>query len=704
MVIKQKNRKKEKDKMKLVKVLEFVDTDAEELKKFADDVRKEKFDVYAVGSKVLFAFGESESSSQKFVRKIEDHAFSLGLDDSKVKLLTFDPETGNTHDVQELLKEFAEENGVEELDEGVPISRSPELMTYIFENEEIIDKKIETTLTEVKPAVDTKKQEVELDPVVVENSEEPQPQTKVEEVTESSNDFVDDVEEEKGIKANILGSLLDVRENEKFEPEEQQEEEVNEAPEEVNTNKESGPYPISNEYLLKQAIALFDRQNHNELPRFDEVTNRQVQSEILNAQFIVANARGKGIEAVYNRLKSESDRSKKLIEEKIIPNGKKEHDSTLAVLEKNLSTDIDKLVEKEQKSYEEIKENFVQAQLRILRQNYDAENLGKYQKNLATAVDGLKQDTQDKIQLEKERFNGYLDTVFKNSDEKVVSEVSIEDIIKDYDEVIEGQKESLKSYVEAIKKKVEEELNLVTSERDGLRSKIESLESERQLDAEKLRKQQALESNKLKEVATKSDEKINKMQAQIDELSRDKEVLVQENHSLKLQGIPRMALVPEQSSDVQDKSKDKKTSIKGYVIGGICAVVLLVSGFAGFTVLNHNISAQLAQEHKIAEQRYTTEKDSEEKYNKLSEAFKDNQIKEVKSEISNLQSDIKAHDDTKDRLNKELQAINDSRDSDKVQKAEDKNKDITNNDKDNDKLKAELEEAQTKLAELNAKN
>ncbi|GAA3265393.1 Exonuclease SbcC [Lactococcus lactis subsp. lactis] len=690
--------------MKLVKVLEFVDTDAEELKKFADDVRKEKFDVYAVGSKVLFAFGESESSSQKFVRKIEDHAFSLGLDDSKVKLLTFDPETGNTHDVQELLKEFAEENGVEELDEGVPISRSPELMTYIFENEEIIDKKIETTLTEVKPAVDTKKQEVELDPVVVENSEEPQPQTKVEEVTESSNDFVDDVEEEKGIKANILGSLLDVRENEKFEPEEQQEEEVNEAPEEVNTNKESGPYPISNEYLLKQAIALFDRQNHNELPRFDEVTNRQVQSEILNAQFIVANARGKGIEAVYNRLKSESDRSKKLIEEKIIPNGKKEHDSTLAVLEKNLSTDIDKLVEKEQKSYEEIKENFVQAQLRILRQNYDAENLGKYQKNLATAVDGLKQDTQDKIQLEKERFNGYLDTVFKNSDEKVVSEVSIEDIIKDYDEVIEGQKESLKSYVEAIKKKVEEELNLVTSERDGLRSKIESLESERQLDAEKLRKQQALESNKLKEVATKSDEKINKMQAQIDELSRDKEVLVQENHSLKLQGIPRMALVPEQSSDVQDKSKDKKTSIKGYVIGGICAVVLLVSGFAGFTVLNHNISAQLAQEHKIAEQRYTTEKDSEEKYNKLSEAFKDNQIKEVKSEISNLQSDIKAHDDTKDRLNKELQAINDSRDSDKVQKAEDKNKDITNNDKDNDKLKAELEEAQTKLAELNAKN
>ncbi|MFC6809702.1 hypothetical protein ACFQEP_15150 [Lactococcus lactis subsp. hordniae] len=80
--------------------------------------------------------------------------------------------------------------------------------------------------------------------------------------------------------------------------------------------------------------------------------------------------------------------------------------------------------------------------------------MGKYQKNLATAVDGLKQDTQDKIQLEKERFNGYLDTVFKNSDEKVVSEVSIEDIIKDYDEVIEGQKESLKSYVEAIKKKL----------------------------------------------------------------------------------------------------------------------------------------------------------------------------------------------------------------------------------------------------------
>lgn len=693
--------------MKLVKVLEFVDTDAEELKKFADDVRKEKFDVYAVGSKVLFAFGESESSSQKFVRKIEDHAFSLGLDDSKVKLLTFDPETGNTHDFQELLKEFAKENGIEELEEGVPISRSPELMTYIYENEEIIDKKIDTTLTEVKPAVETKKQEIELDPVVVENSEEPQTQTEAEETAESSNVFVDDVVEEDDIKANILGSILD-SENKKDEPEEEQTKEIDknikDIPEEISTNKESGPYPISNEYLLKQAIALFDRQNHKELPRFDEVTNRQVQSEILNAQFIVANARGKGIEAVYNRLKSESDRSKKLIEEKIVPNGKKEHDSTLAVLEKNLSTDIDKLVEKEQKSYEEIKENFVQAQLPILRQNYDAENLGKHQKNLATAVDGLKQDTQDKIQLEKDRFNGYLDTVFKNSDEKVVSEVSIEDIIKDYNEVIEGQKESLKSYVEAIKQKVEEELNLVTSERDGLRNKVESLESERQLDAEKLRKQQALESNKLKEVTTKSDEKINEIQKQLDKLTMDNEVLVQENHSLKLQSIPKMALMPEQNTDVQTQSKDKKTSIKGYVIGGICAVVLLVSGFAGFTVLNHNISAQLAQEHKIAEQRYTSEKDSEEKYNKLSEAFKDNQVKEVKSEISNLQSDIKAHDDTKDRLNKELQAINDSQDSDKVQKVEDKNKDITNNDKDNDKLKAELEEAQTKLAELNAKN
>lgn len=690
--------------MKLVKVLEFVDTDAEELKKFADDVRKEKFDVYAVGSKVLFAFGESESSSQKFVRKIEDHAFSLGLDDSKVKLLTFDPETGNTHDFQELLKEFAEENGIEELEEGVPISRSPELMTYIYENEEIIDKKIDTTLTEVKPAVETKKQEIELDPVVVENSEEPQTQTEAEETAESSNDFVDDVVEEDDIKANILGSILD-SENKKDEPEEEQTKEIDknikDIPEEISTNKESGPYPISNEYLLKQAIALFDRQNHKELPRFDEVTNRQVQSEILNAQFIVANARGKGIEAVYNRLKSESDRSKKLIEEKIVPNGKKEHDSTLAVLEKNLSTDIDKLVEKEQKSYEEIKENFVQAQLPILRQNYDAENLGKHQKNLATAVDGLKQDTQDKIQLEKDRFNGYLDTVFKNSDEKVVSEVSIEDIIKDYNEVIEGQKESLKSYVEAIKQKVEEELNLVTSERDGLRNKVESLESERQLDAEKLRKQQALESNKLKEVATESEKKVNEMQKQLDEFKRNNEYLVQENQSLKLQSIPRMALVPEQNPDVPVQPNNKKNSIKGYVIGGVCALALLVSGIAGFTAIN-NSNAQLVD--KISEQRSTYEKNSEEKYDKLSKALKESQVKEVKSEISSLQADIKNHDDTKDRLNKELLEINDSQDSDKEQKAEDKNKDITTNDKDNDKLKAELEEAQTKLAELNAKN
>ncbi|WDA67450.1 hypothetical protein [Lactococcus lactis] len=695
--------------MKLIKVLEFVDTDAEELKKFADDVRKEKFDVYAVGPKVLFAFGESESSSQKFVRKIEDHAFSLGLDDSKVKLLTFDPETGNINDVQELLKEFAEENGIEELEEGIPISRSPELMTYIFENEEIIDKKIEATLTEVKPAVETKKQEVELDPVVVENSEEPQTQTEAEaeETTEPSNDFVDDVAEEDEIKANILGSILD-SENKKDESEEEQTKEIDKnikvVSEEEKTNKESGPYPLSNEYLLEQAVALFDRQNHNELPQFDEVTNRQVQSEILNAQFIVANARGKGIEAVYNRLKAESDKSKKLIEEKIIPVGKKEHDSTLAVLDRNLSTDIKKLIEREQKSYQENRENFVQAQLPILRQNYDAENLGNHQKNLTTAVEGLKQETHDKVQLENEGFNNYLETVFKNSDEKVVSEVSIEDILNDYNEVIEGQKESLKSYVEGIKRKVEEELNLVTSERDGLKNKVESLESEIKLDAEKLRSQQALESNKLKEVTTKSDEKINEIQKQLDKLTMDNEVLVQENHSLKLQAIPKMALMPEQNTDVQTQSKDKKSSIKGYVIGGIFAVVLLVSGFAGFTVIDHNISTQLAQEHKSSEQRYASEKDSEEKYNKLSEALKDSQLKEVKSQISSLQSDIKAHDDTKDRLSKELQEINDSQDSDKVQKAEDKNKDITNNDKDNDKLKSELEEAQTKLAELNAKN
>lgn len=692
--------------MKLIKVLEFVDTDAEELKNFADDVRKEKFDVYAVGSKVLFAFGESESSSQKFVRKIEDHAFSLGLDDSKVKLLTFDPETGDTHDFQELLKEFAEENGVEELDEGVPISRSPELMTYIFENEEIIDKKIETTLTEAKPAVDTKKQEVELDPVEVEEEpKEPQIQNQINKTTEPDNDFVDDVEGD--IKANLLGSILDSGDKE-IKPEEEQtkeiEEVVNDEPEEVKPTKESGPYPFSNEYLLEQAVALFDRQNHNELPRFDEVTNRQVQSEIINAQFIVANARGKGIEAVYKRLKAESEKSKKLIEEKIIPNGKKDHDSTLMVLERNLATDIKKLAESEQKSYQENKENFVQAQLPILRQNYDTENLENYHKNLSTAIEGLKQETQDKVQLEKEGFNNYLETIFKDSDEKVVSEVSIEDILNDYDEVIEGQKESLKSYVEGIKRKVEEELNLVTSERDGLKNKVENLESKRKLDAEKMQSQQALESNKLKEVITKSDEKINEMQKQLDKLTMDNEVLVQENHSLKLQSIPKMALMPEQNADTQTQSKDKNSSIKGYVIGGICAVVLLVSCFAGFTTINHNISTQLAQEHKISEQRYSSEKKSEEKYNRLSEAFNDSQIKDIKSEISSLQNDIKTHDDTRDRLNKELQAINDSQDTDKVQKAEDKNKDITNNDKDNDKLKAELEEAQTKLAELNAKN
>src|SRR5699024_10613211 len=246
--------------MALIKGFEIID-DASSLEEFEDKIRSKGLSVYQVGDRTVYGLGDTEKERDSLNDAVEDNAFILNLDYARAKLLYVNRETGQIRESKKLMEQFVSEvEDIEDASEGVPDSLLHELIDYVGEHSELV----EGDMTSVFNAVEQ--------------------------------------EEIGGTFRSEPGAEDDKEESEDNETESVSEDEELEEGQE-DTEKET------KDYLMKRAVSLFDSQNPLSLPKFDELTHKELQRQVIESQFTVSKARDKGINEIYNRLTKHKDES-----------------------------------------------------------------------------------------------------------------------------------------------------------------------------------------------------------------------------------------------------------------------------------------------------------------------------------------------------------------------------------------------------------
>lgn len=615
--------------MKVVKVLEFIDANEDALSKFEQEIKKKKYTVYVVEEHLLFSFGETLDSAENFINELEDSAFDLDIDYAKVKFLYLNPETGKLVQSQTAIKDFASENDLEEYQGGMPISVVPYLIEYVFQNVERFKVEIDENFNEEEIPSEAEKENF-IDDFA------------------SDDSFVDDVSEIKKVEISsseeveILSEAPEQHSINEVEEEQSVVEEPVVEEKEITAGEEVEHYPeTTHDYLLEKSIALFDSHYHVRLPRFDEVTNKELQKEVVDAQFKVSKARDKGIDAIYKRLKAETKNSKQAVETHVIKQAREAHEEVLNTIERNLAVDINKLLTENDAQYERDREAYVQSQIPNLRKKYDSEHFSDYQSVLSSEIDQLRNRSKREIEEENKRFADYVENVFKNSDEEIIDSVVLDDIIAEYNNVAEEQKELLMIHAKGLKGQIGETMSNIMQERDNLKDELHEFESK--IEAQKIKEQERInagvkagiqeEQERLKkqtqEKLAKASEKEKELIQKMDALSITIKRLEEENKSLKREYIApveesskKNSLTEEPMREIAYQKKDKRLTIAKLVVGSVIGVSMVF--MAGIGVSNlMEIREELSQGNEIAQLRYLAELEADKKYDRVAKKMKE---------------------------------------------------------------------------------
>lgn len=612
--------------MPIVKTLEFIDADEKALVKFEQAVKKKQYKVYAVGEHLLFSFGGNLKSAKNFINEVEENAFDLDIDYAKVKLYYLNPESGQLAISQSALKEYADENDLGEPDEGMPISIVPYLIEYIFDNEKNFDEEIKKMDFDTSERVGSIKEHTLSDSFY--GSED------------STSDGTSESlgEENLSSEAQMSGYGTKKSTFSNSEPSEHTDEHT-----EMTSEEQEQHYPeTKNDYLLEKAIVLFDSHSHIRLPQFDEVTNKELQKEIVEAQFNVSRARDIGIEAIYQRLKLESKSSKQAVETHVIKEARKAHENVISKIESNLATDINNLLTENNLQYEKDREAYVQAQIPNIRKKYDAEHYADYQSVLTAEIDRLRELSQREIDEENNRFSAYIERVFKDSDEEIVNSVDFTDIIDKYNKVAEEQKDLLMIHAGSLKEQIGTTMSKIMQERDNLRSELQEVELAKNTKKEqeqeyiqesitegiKKEREQLIKETQ-KQLATASENE-QRLQQKLNALNATIDSLEEENKSLQREYVAPAETMSQKGEPLTNQSvqqeiyqrKDKRVTWVKLVVSTVLGLGFLVIAGVGLTNLAE-IKSELAQGNAISQSRYLAELEANKKYDKVASKMKE---------------------------------------------------------------------------------
>ncbi|HIB1874856.1 TPA: hypothetical protein ACWWCX_002366 [Enterococcus faecium] len=495
----------------IIKTIELNNANAAELEKIVKEVKDEGIHVYQVGGKYLFPIDNSEES-ELFVEEIEDHAFGLGLDYTKGALVYFEESSNRTAASSVLLNEYAEEEQISEVEDGVSIANIPDFIEFIANNEEKAVEEMNDLL-----------------PEIVENVEE------VEDLEEFSDD-IDAIFDEvlKDIGENSSEALND----------ELEDAEIEEADEpDTGTNPSEGKSldPIhlrseiaSDSYLLEKAKTMFDSQAPLNLPKYDEVTNKEIQHQFIVAQSEIEKAREKGIAEIYKRLKAETDESMQTIETHLLREARENHNRTLNVINSNFKVDAENVVSDSDKQYEKERTNFIHAQIPALEKQYDALNQRNHQAVVDSKLNKLNNKKIEQINEENLKYQEYLNKIFDEGKEKMLNSVNVDDVIEEYNEIAEEQLNALKTFAGQLQGQIGETITKLLKERKTFKQEIKAIENEKHDLEVQLREQQGMtereSSEKIQELLKEKEHAENQAQLELENAlkkSRDLEAEVQ---------------------------------------------------------------------------------------------------------------------------------------------------------------------------------
>lgn len=616
--------------MALIKGFEIID-DASSLEEFEDKIRSKGLSVYQVGDRTVYGLGDTEKERDSLNDAVEDNAFILNLDYARAKLLYVNRETGQIKESKKLMEQFVSEvEDIDDASEGVPVSLLPELIDYVGEHSELVERDM-TSVFNTAGQEETEGLEESSDILNdfeddffddVEEMEEPE--EEIEETFQSEPEIEDD-------KVEYEDNKVEYEDNETESVSE--DEELEEGQE--DTEKET------KDYLMKRAISLFDSQNPLSLPKFDELTHKELQRQVIESQFTVSKARDKGINEIYNRLTKHKNESLETIKENVIEGAREKHEDVLNRIERNYNHDVEKMLNESNAEYEKDRENYIQSQIPIIRKQYDAKYYPEYESVLTTEIEQLRKQSDKEMNEERKRFREYVDNVLTDSQERAMSAVRVDDIIAEYNKVTEEQKELLLFEAKNMKKEIGATLSEIVKERDDLKNEIndfqDKLENQKQSEQERIDSGvsaaiQQKEQKLRKENKAKLDKAYAKEQELIKQIEKLETDLASEQE--KQDNMRREYIEPAQevaatsqeaaagnySAYLHEAESPKFKKIKFYIGCGVSAIFLLLFAIGVFTL--SDIKNEMAKGNYYSQSSYLAQLESDGRYEKTASEMK----------------------------------------------------------------------------------
>lgn len=624
----------------IIKSIEIID-DASALEEFEEQIRKKKFTVYQVGNRVLYAIGDSAKERESLNEVLEENAFILNLDYARVKLVYLDKSAGKTAESKSLIEQFSSENDVEDVEDGIPVSLLPELIDYIGDNPALVEE-------DISGVFDTAAGSAEPDAEIIEKEQE-SPDTP-----DEDDEFIDDVGE---VQEQAEEKENETSEETSDEPEEVPEKELENRDHPLPENKEKHKKKSAKDFkipeisseirLWEKAVAIFDTHQLVRLPKFDELTHKELQEQLLESHFTVSKARDKAIDKIFERLKNETAESAQTIKDQVLKKAKKDHDDNIKKIENNYKSEVEKLLNEHNAEYEREREEFVQAQIPVIRKQYDAKHQRTHQSIVSLEIEKLQKSSAQLMARERQQYQKYVDKVLSDSKEQVISSVRVDDVIEAYNKVAEEQKELLLLQAKSKKKEIGLTLSEIVKERDLLKEQINDYQSK--MEKQKQSEQERIESGVSAAIQAKEQQILQESKAEVDKaLEREKELLRQieqleknlasekENkESMKREYIVPAADEVAAASELSDNQKNNRKTFEEsshesgfskfgkikFILGSALSLTfLLLFAFGVFTL--SDIKAEMSKSNYIDQSSYLTQLQSDGYYDRAASEMK----------------------------------------------------------------------------------
>lgn len=272
--------------------------------------------------------------------------------------------------------------------------------------------------------------------------------------------------------------------------------------------------PQSGDELLQRAAKLFDNNYHLTLPDMDDQTRHELMREYVATKNDLTKIRNQAIYDIRERLIKVKDKAETTVRQSdLFESAQKNHDATVKTLQNNLKVDITNTQNDSDQEYNKSREQWVEAQKPQLRNQYDSEHLANHQTVVRTKIEDLKNQAQDNINKENERFDKYTKDSVQSAVDNYFDHMNIDDILKKAN----AQGRHALNNLQASADKYHSNLAKVQQEREDLKRQLEQTN---QLSSQQVKTQvesQALDIKKdYDKQLTNKDDELKKVRKQLE--------------------------------------------------------------------------------------------------------------------------------------------------------------------------------------------